>query len=270
MLENKSGVIMGVANNRSIATAIAKQCSERGAKLGFSHLPDQTGKMKGRVEKAIGNLNPAFIYPCDVNDDQSLEDFFDHIEQQIGKVDFLVHSIGYAPIEDLRCNTIDASRNGFRIALETSAFSLIAVAKKARQILKPGGSILTLTYLGGERVIEGYNLMGVAKAALEASVKYLASDLGKENIRVNTISAGPIKTLAASAIGDFSSMCHIAADMSPLGRNINADEVAKSSVYLLSDLSSGVTGETIHVDCGYHIVGAPAKSCVDKWSKSEQ
>ncbi|MDD9951237.1 MAG: enoyl-ACP reductase [Zetaproteobacteria bacterium] len=269
MLENKSGIIMGIANNRSIASAIATHCYRNGAKVGYSHLPDSSGKMKSRVEKVVQPLEPVFLEPCDVNSDASLEAFFNQAKQSMGKIDFLVHSIGFAPLEDLRCDTIDTSREGFKVALETSAYSLIAVANKARQILKPGGSILTLTYLGGERVIEGYNLMGIAKAALEAAVKYLAVDLGGENIRVNSISAGPIKTLAASAISDFSKMCSINADMAPLGRNTDAEEVAKSSLFLLSELSSGVTGENMHVDCGYHIVGSPKKGCIEKWSKTD-
>ena len=260
LLQNKNSVIMGVANNRSIATAIAVEAANQGANLGFSFLKDDTGKMESRVRKAVDSLNPAFISPCNVNNDADVKEFFSVAGQKMGKLDHLVHSIAFAPLEDIRCATVDASRQGFLTALESSCFSLIATVKEAVSYMEPGSSIITLSYLGGERVIPGYNLMGVAKAALENAIKYLAHDLGPKGIRINGISAGPIKTLASSAVGDFGKVLRINERMAPLGRNVTTEEVAKTATFLMSDMSSGITGELIHVDAGYHVMGHPGYS----------
>ena len=216
--------------------------------------------MKKRVEQAVGDLKPTLIAACDVNSDQDLDDFFAKIKATHGSIDFLVHSIAYAPLEDIRCPTIEVSRKGFATAMESSVYSFIACAKRASELMSAGASILTLSYFGGEKVVKGYNLMGVAKAALESSVGYLACDLGEKQIRVNAISAGPLKTLAASAVGDFGQMLEASSQVSPIHRCISGEEIGKSALYLLSDLSSATTGEILHVDCGYNIMGSPSVS----------
>ena len=264
LFAEKKGVVMGVANERSIATGISKVLAKHGAQMAFSYLPDERGKMKQRCERAISECNPLLVAPCDVNDDASLTSFFDQIESTVGKIDFLVHSIAFAPLDDIRCATIDASRAGFTTAMESSCYSFITTTRHARKLLNPESSVLTLSYFGGERVVAGYNLMGVAKAALECSVRYLAYDLGPEGIRVNGISAGPIKTLAASAVGDFGDMLGMNAAIAPLGRNVTQEEVGNNAAYLLSELSKGTTGELIHVDGGYHVMGSPGYA-LEKW-----
>jgi enoyl-[acyl-carrier protein] reductase I len=259
LFSGKKGIIMGVANNRSIATGIAEFLHKEGATLGYSFLPDDKGKMEQRVRKATEALNPQWLHPCNVDSDSDVETFFKAVEQQFSNIDFLVHSIAYAPLEDIRCPTIEVSRPGFLRAMETSVYSLISVTKHASRLMNAGASIVTLSYYGGEKVIAGYNLMGLAKSALESTVRYLAYDLGEKNIRVNALSAGPIKTLASSAIGDFNQMLEHAALSSPLKRVVTLEELGKASGFLLSDLSSGMTGETMHVDCGYNIMGIAAK-----------
>lgn len=258
-LKDKQIVVMGVANNRSIATAIAEEAFAHGAALGFSYLRDHDGKgkMEARVQKAIGQLNPSLLAPCDVNQDEDIRQFFEKTNHAMGTIDGLVHSIAFAPLEDIRCATIDASRQGFIQALESSCYSFIATAREASRYMQAGASMITLSYLGGERVIPGYNLMGVAKAALESAIKYLAHDLGARGIRVNGISAGPVKTLASSAVGDFGKVLKVNQLLSPLKRNITAKDVAETAVFLLGPYSSGITGELIHVDAGYHIIGHP-------------
>ena len=265
LLKGKVGIIMGIANNRSIAAAIAQDAFNHGAELGFSHIPDDKGKMEQRVRKVVDKFDPHLLMACDCNNDNDLETFYSQVSKTYGSIDFLVHSIAFAPIEDIRCKTIEASRSGFLTALETSVYSFIAATREATKLMKNGGSILTLTYFGGEKVVAGYNLMGVAKAALESAVKYLAFDLGPKNIRVNSISAGPIKTLAASAVGDFGDMLGLNASVAPLGRNITAEEVANTATFILSDLSKGITGENIHVDGGYNIMGSPGYA-LEKWN----
>lgn len=260
LLKGKTGVIMGVANQRSIATSVAECLTKQKAKLVISHLPSQNKRMEQRVQQAMTATKPKLIIPCDINNDQQIQDCFHQIKTDIGKIDFLVHSIAYAPLEDIRCPTIDASRKGFLQAMETSVYSFMAVSREAANIMNPGGSILTMTYFGGEKVVAGYNLMGVVKAALESTIQYLAFDLGPKHIRVNGISAGPIKTLAASAIGDFNQMLQMNASIAPMQRNISNEEIGRSALYLLSNLSSGTTGEIIHVDCGYHIMGNPGRA----------
>jgi enoyl-[acyl-carrier protein] reductase I len=260
IFKGKRGVIMGVANDHSIATAVAKRLFEQGATIGYSHLPDvdDRGKMEGRVRKAVDKLSPAFIYPCDVGKDESVDSFFAKVKESFGQIDFFVHSIGYANMDDLRGPTIDSSRQGFLEAMNISAYSFLATAKRAADLMPNGGTMLTMTYLGGERVVPGYNMMGVCKAALESCAKYAAFDLGPKGIRVNSLSAGPIRTLAASGIGDFKSMLGINAAIAPMQKNASADDVAKTAAYLLSDWSECVTGENVHVDGGYHVVAGPS------------
>ncbi len=258
MFQGKSGLILGVANDKSIATGIAQVLAAEGASLGFNFLPDDRGKMEQRVKKAVDSLQPKLIAPCNVNDDASVRDFFAQVKETMGTIDFLVHSIAFAPLDDIRCSVSQVSRAGFLNAMETSVFSFMHTAKYAAELMPEGGSMLTLSYYGGEKVLPGYNLMGIAKAALESSVGYLAFDLGTKKIRVNAISAGPIKTLAASAIGDFGDMLSLNQAMSPMDCNVTAEDVGKTAAYLLSDYSQRVTGEVLHVDAGYHIMGSPA------------
>ena len=258
--QGKTGVIMGIANQRSIATGIAECLEKYKAQLVVTYLPSDNNRMEQRVQQATSKLNPKLIIPCDINSDEQIKNCFSQIKKDIGHIDFLVHSIAHAPIEDIRCSTIHASRKGFLKAMETSVYSFIAVSREAEKIMNPGGSILTMSYFGGEKVVAGYNLMGVAKAALESTVQYLAFDLGPKNIRVNGISAGPIKTLAASALGDFNRMLSLNSSIAPMQRNISCEEIGRSALYLLSNFSSGTTGEIIHVDCGYHIMGNPGRA----------
>ena len=247
---------MGVANSRSIATAIAKELNHRGAEIGFSYLPDETGKSKKRAESALEGLNPSFLLPCNVTEDSDIDHFFKESQSIFGKIDFFVHSVAFASLEELRKPTLDVSRPGFMEAFNISTYSFIASANAASKIMNPQGSICAMTYYGGEKVIPGYNLMGLCKASLDHTIRYLAYDLGEKSIRCNGISAGPIRTLASSAVGDFKEMLRINAQNSPLKKNVTAEEVAKSTCYLLGPDSSAVTGEIIHVDCGYNIMGA--------------
>ena len=264
ILKGKTGIIMGIANQRSIASGIAEVLHNQGARLIFSHLPDEKGRMKKRIDQVVGDMNPLLVYPCDVNDETSIENFFDEVSKKVDKIDFFVHSIAHAPIEDIKCPTFECSKKGFLQAMETRVYRFIATTKHAAKMMKEGGSMVTLSYFGGEKVVGGYNLMGVAKSALESSVRYLAYELGPKNIRVNSISAGVIKTLAASAVGDFGDMMEIHQAISPLKRNVTANEVGKTALYLTSDLSSATTGENIHIDCGYNIMGSPGKA-FERW-----
>jgi enoyl-[acyl-carrier protein] reductase I len=258
--KTQTGIIMGVANQRSIATGIATQLHAQGARMGFSYLPDESGKMRQRVEKAIEGIPPLFIEPCNVGADSDIKTFFDTAKSHSSHIDFLLHSIAFAPLEDIRCPTVEASRKGFLTALDVSVYSFIATAKHAAALMPEGGSLLTLSYFGGEKVVAGYKLMVVAKAPLEAAVRYLAYDLGPKNIRVNAISAGPIKTLAASAVGDFGQMLGTNAAIAPLPRNVTLEEIGNAASFLLSPTSSGITGEVVHVDGGYHIMGSPGRA----------
>lgn len=259
MFDGKKGVIMGVANEYSIAAGVAKFLHDEGAELAFSHLPDKEGRdrMKKRVLRVAEPLNATLVAPCDVQSDDEIAAFFTEVKNTMGEIDFFLHSIAFAPLEDIRCSTLDASRDGFKLAMDISCYSFIATTREAAKIMKEGGSVLTMSYFGGEKVVGGYNLMGVCKSALEMSMRYLAYDLGPRNIRVNALSAGPIKTLAASAVGDFSQMMNLYSAVSPLGRNVSTEEVGKTSGFLLSDLASGTTGEVFHVDGGYHVMGSP-------------
>lgn len=252
LMQGKRGLIMGVANNRSIAWAIARAVAAQGGEMAFTYLGEALEK---RVRPLAASIGSDFLLPCDVGDDMAIDSTFEAIKQRWGKIDFLVHAIGFADKNFLRGRFVDTPRAAFQQALDISAYSFAAVSQRAAALMPDGGSLLTLTYLGAERWMPHYNVMGVAKAALEASVRYMAADLGNDNIRVNGLSAGPIKTLAASGIGDFSYILKWNKFNSPLQRNVELEEVGTSGLYLLSDLSRGVTGEIHHVDCGYHIVG---------------
>jgi enoyl-[acyl-carrier protein] reductase I len=252
LLENKRGLIVGVANAHSIAWGISQACHAQGAELAFTYLNEA---LERRVRPLAESLGSKHILPCDVGNEEQMQAVFDTLGTTWGKLDFVVHAVAFANKADLEGRYVDTSREGFRTALETSAYSLVSLCRAAEPLLNPGASILALTYYGAEKVMKNYNVMGVAKAALEASVRYLAADLGPQNVRVNAISAGPIKTLSAKGIRDFNEMLHNAADKAPLRRNVDAAEVGKSAVYLLSDLGSGVTGEIHYVDAGYNVMG---------------
>lgn len=260
LMAGKRGLIMGLANDKSIAWGIARAVAAQGAELAFSY---QGEALKKRVDPLAEQLGSTLVLPCDVSDESSVEALFDALEKEWGKLDFVVHAIGFSDKDQLRGRYADTTRENFLMTMDISVFSFTSVAKRAAAIMPDGGSLLTLTYYGAERVMPHYNVMGVAKAALEASVRYLAEDLGKDGIRVNAISAGPIKTLAASGIGDFRYIMKWNELNSPLRRNVTQEDVGNSSLYLLSDLGAGVTGETHHVDAGYHVVGMKAVDAPD-------
>ncbi len=260
LMAGKRGLIMGLANDKSIAWGIAKACAEAGAELAFSYQGDALLKRVGPLAEQLGS---GIVLPCDVSDDASIDALFAALEEKWGKLDFVVHAIGFSDKNELRGRYVDTSRGNFAMTMDISVYSFTAVAARAEKMMPDGGSMLTLTYYGAEQVMPHYNVMGVAKAGLEASIKYLAEDLGKDGIRVNAISAGPIKTLAASGIGDFRYIMKWNELNSPLRRNVTTDDVGKSALYLLSDLSSGVTGENLHVDAGYHVVGMKAVDAPD-------
>ncbi|MFN6955806.1 MAG: enoyl-ACP reductase FabI [Acetobacteraceae bacterium] len=252
LMQGKRGVIMGVANDRSIAWGIARAVAAQGGEIAFTY---QGEALEKRVKPLAESVGSSLVLPCDVADDASMDAAFDAVARAWGRIDFLVHAIGYADKQYLRGRYLDTPRAAFLQAMDISCFSFVAVGQRAAALMEAGGSLLTLSYLGAERVTPHYNVMGVAKAALEASVRYMATDLGERGIRVNAISAGPIKTLAASGIGDFRYILKWNQYNSPLRRNVTIEEVGGSGLYLLSDLSAGVTGEVHHVDSGYHIVG---------------
>lgn len=252
LMDGKRGLIMGVANNKSLAWGIAKACADQGAELAFTY---QGEALQKRVVPLAESLNSNIVLPCDVTDTSSIDNVFDTIKDKWGELDFVVHAIAYSDKNELTGKYIDTSPENFAQTMNISCYSFTAVANKASKIMPNGGSLLTLTYLGAERVMPHYNVMGVAKAALETSVMYLAADLGSDNIRVNAISAGPVKTLAASGIGDFRYILKWNEYNSPLRRNTTIEDVGGAGVFLLSDLGSGTTGENLHVDSGYHVVG---------------
>ncbi|MBL6863491.1 MAG: enoyl-ACP reductase FabI [Rhodospirillales bacterium] len=259
-MAGKRGLVMGVANNRSIAWHIAKTLSDQGAELAFTY---QGEALLKRVKPLASSIGSEFIMPCDVTDDGSINKVFDEIKSKWGKLDFVLHGIAFSDKDELTGKYMNTTAENFSKTMLISCYSFTAICQRAETLMKDGGSLLTLTYAGSERVMPHYNVMGVAKAALEASVRYLAEDLGSKNIRVNSLSAGPMKTLAASGIGDFRYILKWNEYNSPLRRNVNGDDVGGSGMYLLSDLSSGVTGETHHVDCGYNIVGMKAVDAPD-------
>ena len=260
LMEGKRGLIMGVANNRSIAYGIAKACADAGAEIALSYQGDT---FKKRVEPLAADLGVSKLYDCDVTEAASMDAMFGEIEKDWGRLDFVVHAIAFSDKSQLDGRYVDTTLDNFLMTMAISCYSFTAVAQRAEKLMTDGGSMVTLTYYGAEKVMPHYNVMGVAKAALETSVRYLAEDLGKKQIRVNSISAGPIKTLAASGIGDFRYILKWNEYNAPLRRNVSTDEVGQSAVYLLSDMGKGVTGETHHVDCGYHIVGMKAEDAPD-------
>ncbi|WP_395329808.1 enoyl-ACP reductase FabI [Novosphingobium sp. BL-8H] len=260
LMQGKRGLIMGLANDKSLAWGIAKKLHEHGAELAFSYQGEALAK---RVKPLAESLGSDFLIDCDVSDMAALDAAFETLKARWETIDFVVHAIGFSDKNELRGKYVDTSLENFLMTMNISAYSLVAVAKRAEPMMREGGSILTLTYYGAEKVVPHYNVMGVAKAALETSVKYLANDLGPQNIRVNAISAGPIKTLAASGIGDFRYILKWNELNSPLRRNTTIEDVGGSGLYFLSDLSSGVTGEVHHVDSGYHLVGMKQEDAPD-------
>ncbi len=263
LFDGKKGLILGVANDRSIAWSVAQEIMSQGGVCGFSHLPDRPDddkrKNRRRVQKCIdGWDNAKFLEPLNVQEDQEITDFMAKAKQEFGTIDFLLHSIAYADRDDLNRDTIETSRAGFQMAMDISAYSFIAVANAAQHIMVDNGSMLSMTYFGGEKCVPGYNVMGICKAALDASTRYLAFDLGPRGIRVNALSAGPLKTLAGSAAG-VGPMLDLYKLMAPTGRNITHEEVGKTGAFMLSDSSSGITGDIMHVDGGYHMMGSPGR-----------
>lgn len=252
LLNGKKGIIFGVANDHSLAWACARSLYAEGAELAFTY---QAEALERRVKPLAETVGSKFVEQCDLGQDDQIAAIFAKLGKQWDTLDFVVHAVAFANKEDLERTFVDTSRKGFALALDVSAYTLTAVTKQALPLMKDGGSIVTLTYYGAEKVVPHYNVMGVAKAALEASVRYLASDLGAQNVRVNAISAGPVRTLAAMGISGFREMLKFVEQKAPLRRNVQAEEIGKTALYLISDLSSGVTGEVIHVDCGYSIVG---------------
>ena len=260
LMANKRGLIMGVANDKSIAWGIARACHEQGAELAFTYQGEALGK---RVMPLATSIGSDIVLECDVTNDGSIDLVFAELQKLWGKLDFLVHAIGFSDKNELRGRYVDTTAANFQMTMNISVYSFTAIAQRAEKMMPDGGSMLTMTYYGAEKVMPHYNVMGVAKAGLEASVRYMAMDLGPKNIRVNALSAGPIKTLAASGIGDFRYILKWNELNSPLRRNVTQADVGKSAMYLLSDLSSGVSGELHHVDCGYHVVGMKAEDAPD-------
>ena len=255
LMSGKRGLIMGVANDHSIAWGIAQALHSQGADLAFTYQGDA---FKKRVEPLAESLGSTMVLPCDVEDMDALDKTFDTLRESWGTIDFVVHAVAYSDKEELKGRYVDTTRDNFRRTMSISAYSFTAVAKRAAELMPHGGSLITLTYLGAERVTPNYNVMGVAKAALEASVRYLATDLGPQGVRVNAISAGPMRTLAGSAIADAKYTFGFTRDHSPLRRNVHLEEVGNAGLYLLSDLAAGVTGETHYVDAGYNAIGIPS------------
>jgi enoyl-[acyl-carrier protein] reductase I len=263
LFDGKKGLILGVANDHSIAWAVAQFIMAEGGECGFTHLPDRPDDERQRNRRRVAQLTDAapqakFLLPLDVTKDSDIAAVMQQAKDEFGKIDFLLHSIAFANLDDLKGDTVETSRDGFKMAMEISAYSLIAVANAARDILNDRGSILTMTYFGGEKVVPGYNVMGICKAALDCIVKYLAYDFGPRGIRVNAISAGPLRTLAGRGAG-VDDMLVLYEQMSPMQRNIDHDEVGRSGGFLLSPMSDGITGELLHVDGGYNIMGSPGR-----------
>jgi enoyl-[acyl-carrier protein] reductase I len=260
LLEGEKALVFGIANKYSIAWGIAKALHQHGAEIGLSYAVPQLEK---RVAPLAQELGISFVEKCDVTEDEELEATFARATDHFGEIDILVHAIAFAPMEELSGRYVSTSREGFRVAMDISVYSLVALTRAAVPLMTDGGAVLTLTYYGAEKVVPHYNVMGVAKAALEASVRYLAADLGPQNIRVNAISAGPIKTLSAGGIAGFRKMLSYTDERAPLRRNVNQSEVGDTALWLCSELSSGVTGEIVHVDAGYNILGMPEPP--EKW-----
>jgi enoyl-[acyl-carrier protein] reductase I len=259
----KKGLILGVANDHSIAWAIAQQIMDAGGTCGFTHLPDRADDERQRNRRRVSQLtdkyeNAAFLVPMDAQSDDDIRSVMATAAEKFGKIDFLLHSIAFADRDDLARDTVYTSRAGFKLAMDVSVYTLIAVTAAAKDILNPGGAISTMTYFGGEKCVPGYNVMGICKAALEATVRYLAYDMGPQGVRVNALSAGPVRTLAGRAAG-VEEMLTMYEHMAPLGRNVTHEEVGRTGAFLLSSASNGITGEVLHVDCGYNMMGSPGR-----------
>jgi enoyl-[acyl-carrier protein] reductase I len=254
-LTGKKALVTGIANNKSIAWGIAQQLHKAGADLGVTYLPDAKGRLAKKVSDLVEPLNPSLFLPCNVQDDAQIDETFAQIKDQWGQIDILVHCLAFANKDDLSGEFSNTSRDGFSMALDISAYSLTRLVKAAKPLFTDGSSVITLSYLGGVKVIPNYNVMGVAKSALEMSVRYLAAELGKDNVRVNGISAGPIRTLASSAVGGILDMIHHVEATAPLRRTVTQTEVGNTAAFLCSDLASGITGQIIYVDSGYEIMG---------------
>ncbi len=254
-LTGKNALVTGIANNRSIAWGIAQQLQRAGANLGITYLPDEKGRNESKVKKLVEPLSPSLFLPCNVQDQAQVDATFKSIQQQWGRLDILIHCLAFANKEDLGGNFSTVKLDNFNLALDVSAYSLVQLSAAAKPLMTEGGSIVTLTYLGGARVVPNYNVMGIAKAALEMNVRYLAAEMGAQNIRVNGISAGPIRTLASSAVGGILDMIHHVEEVAPLKRTVTQTEVGNTAAFLCSDLSTGITGQILYVDSGYSIMG---------------
>lgn len=268
LFTGKKGLIVGVANDRSIAWGIAEKIMNEGGVCGFTHLPDDPEAKRQKNRHKVAQLTEPhgeaakFLIPLDVQSNENIAEVMKVAEAELGQIDFLLHSVAFASLDDLRVPTVECSREGFKLAMDISAYSMIALTNAARPLMKEGGSVCAMTYFGGEKAVQGYNMMGVCKAALDSIVKYLAYDLGDSNIRVNAVSAGPLKTLASSAVG-AKEMLELYRAVSPLGRDVTLEEVANSAAFLLSDMATGITGEILHVDGGYNIMGSPNRLATD-------
>jgi len=254
-LTGKNALVTGIANNRSIAWGIAQQLHKAGANIGIAYLPDDKGRAEKKVAELVEPLQPSLFIPCNVQDEEQIEAAFDAVKTKWGRLDILIHCLAFAHKEDLTGDFVNTSRQGFSTALDISAYSLVRLCAAAKPLMTEGGSVVTLTYIGGARVIPNYNVMGIAKAALEMNVRYLAADLGPANIRVNAISAGPIRTLASSAVGGILDMIHHVEETAPLRRTVTQIEVGNTAAFLCSDLASGITGQILYVDAGYEVMG---------------
>lgn len=254
-LTGKNALVTGIANNRSIAWGIAQQLHKAGANLGITYLPDDKGKLEKKVAELVEPLQPSLFVPCDVQNDEQVEAAFATVREKWGRLDVLIHCLAFANRDDLSGDFSNVSREGFNLALDVSAYSLVQLCRAAKPLMTEGGSVVTLTYLGGVRVVPNYNVMGIAKAALEMNVRYLAAELGPQSIRVNAISAGPIRTLASSAVGGILDMIHHVEEVAPLRRTVTQTEVGNAAAFLCSDLSTGITGQVLYVDAGYEIMG---------------
>lgn len=254
-LNGKNALVTGIANNRSIAWGIAQQLHQAGANLGVTYLPDDRGRYEKKVRELVEPLNPSLFLPCDVQNDAQIQSTFDAVRDKWGRLDILIHCLAFANKDDLSGDFSKTTREGFTLALDVSAYSLIRLCAAAKPLMTEGGSVVTLSYLGGVRVVPNYNVMGIAKAALEMNVRYLAAELGPQNVRVNGISAGPIRTLASSAVGGIMEMIHHVEEVAPLRRTVTQLEVGNTAAFLCSDLSSGITGQILYVDAGYEIMG---------------
>jgi len=254
-LSQKKALVTGIANNRSIAWGIAQQLHQAGAEMGVTYLPDDRGRFEKKVRELVEPINPTLFLPCNVQNDEQIDETFQAVADKWGKLDILIHCLAFAGKEELSGEFSKTSREGFKQALDISTYSLTRLAQAAKPLMTEGGSIVTLTYLGGERVVPNYNVMGIAKSGLEMSVRYLASELGEQNIRVNAISAGPIRTLASSAVGGILDMIRHVEEIAPLKRTVTQTEVGNAAAFLCSNLASGITGQVLYVDSGYNIMG---------------